>query len=870
VLQEQAEVATKAKANFLSNMSHEVRTPLNAVLGIARLLADTTLSLEQQQYVSMIVTSGHLLLTILDDILDYSKIEAGQLRIQYGPHNLVDIVEQATFLCYEMAVSKGLYLSWQVDPTLPPILMLDTARLQQVLLNLLSNAIKFTKTGGVQLIVTGQPLSPAAELALRHVNTSPRNGIGSGALTSRSRTSPALSAVASPGPISSSPGRATPSESVRHYQLEFEIRDTGIGITPAQVSMLFKSFSQVQHINGEYGGTGLGLVICKRLVSAMGGGDLRVRSQQGGAKSGSSFSFHIVSAQFDGSQVSTPVSTSTRLSSSSLTAGGTRRLVPVSRPLPVHNELKQQQQQQQRNGGNQTQQLFRLSAEEMGRLAHSSVVYVGVSNPASQVWVALLKHYGATVISCSTIAEVVQFLHETSHNTAVAHHTVTASPPLLTPSAIAHLSPTSAAEFPMLAAFRGVCHALVMDLDSCTAGLSEESLVEAVISYAPLRMLCLYSKAHMELPSDALLHALGENTTPTGSPLSPDIVNRERVMVPALLVAEMEQSFAMPLDVASSTTGGGGAAAAAAVATAATAAAGLPPFTPVVSFTAPRPSWVEPDVVSPPQQPQPHHERAPSSSAGMARILRRVLRKPFKLQSFLDALLAVFVDPVPVLTVPLTPSCAAAAAAAVVSSSTTQGPTTAATMNATATAMNAAAAAAATVANSSSGSALRLPLRNKIASISATYPLRILLAEDNLINQKMMVMLLRRLGYEICIADNGLAALQLIEEKAARGPEFEIQCIIMDASMDVMDGMECTRVIRSQQQPHRVRPFIIAHTANVTQEFKQNCLEAGMDQFTTKPVHVDQLIRCLKLAYAAQRPSASPPSGISSAPPSSS
>jgi signal transduction histidine kinase len=139
---EAAEAATRAKADFLSNMSHEIRTPMNAVLGVGRLLADTPLSLEQQQLVQMITNSGQLLLTIINDILDYSKIDAGRLTLNFGSHNINEVLESAALLCYDMAASKGLELSWFVDPSLPPALLLDATRLQQVLLNLMSNAIK--------------------------------------------------------------------------------------------------------------------------------------------------------------------------------------------------------------------------------------------------------------------------------------------------------------------------------------------------------------------------------------------------------------------------------------------------------------------------------------------------------------------------------------------------------------------------------------------------------------------------------------------------------------------------------------------------------------------------------------------------------
>ena len=113
----------------------------------------------------------------------------------------------------------------------------------------------------------------------------------------------------------------------------------------------------------------------------------------------------------------------------------------------------------------------------------------------------------------------------------------------------------------------------------------------------------------------------------------------------------------------------------------------------------------------------------------------------------------------------------------------------------------------------------------------------------------MMVMLLRKLGYEIEIASNGVEALKILEREAVKGREKEIECILMDASMDVMDGLECTRVIRQQQFPNRVRPYIVAATANATDEYRHLCLASGMDRFISKPVDVNELIKALKAAY---------------------
>jgi len=113
-------------------------------------------------------------------------------------------------------------------------------------------------------------------------------------------------------------------------------------------------------------------------------------------------------------------------------------------------------------------------------------------------------------------------------------------------------------------------------------------------------------------------------------------------------------------------------------------------------------------------------------------------------------------------------------------------------------------------------------------------PLQVLLAEDNVINQKMMVMTLRKLGYDVLVAANGRDCIQLLDRQATLGANAEIEVILMDVSMDVMDGIECTTVIRQQQMPHRKRPYIIAQTANTSDDFRSRCAEAGMDDFLSK------------------------------------
>jgi CheY-like chemotaxis protein/nitrogen-specific signal transduction histidine kinase len=222
-----AEQASQAKSQFLANMSHEIRTPMNAILGFSSILSDLITDTIQRYYLDAITKSGKTLLQLINDILDLSKIEAGKFIVQYTPVTIKTLLDEIEIIFSQKFNDKSINFSVEIAEDIPAYLLLDEIRLRQILLNLVGNAVKFTESGFIKISVAAEPCECGSAV-----------------------------------------------------HLIISVCDSGIGIAKDQQEQIFAAFTQQKQQDVKYGGTGLGLTICKRLLELM-GGDITVESELG-------------------------------------------------------------------------------------------------------------------------------------------------------------------------------------------------------------------------------------------------------------------------------------------------------------------------------------------------------------------------------------------------------------------------------------------------------------------------------------------------------------------------------------------------------------------------------------------------------------
>jgi CheY-like chemotaxis protein len=809
----------------------------------------------------MITSSGELLLSIINDILDFSKIESNNLQLERRDFNLFDCVENAFQMLFDKANSKGLEFAYIIEPSTPAIIIGDITRLQQVILNLLSNAVKFTKVGGVTLTVQSVLVSvtdiPSQSSLKSEQSFNSSNGNNFRDLPTSGESSRAST---EPPPL-------------YQYQLSFCVQDTGIGISSVVQDKLFSSFQQGDSsIQREFGGTGLGLAISKRLAEAM-HGSMWLESVEGeGSKfyfsiqafspcsPATTFSQNLVASLLNNSSHSASDTTASPNAVKQDPNSSTTVTQPTSIPLAVGTTAVARMR------------LFNQQCIDRGKYLHGKYV-ITICNRGStaQQYRLMFEAQDMEVDNAGTVFDCLSALQ------IVNNRALPALPHLIFFYNDGNTSSSQIlVEIELLInCLKRLCEAHLAVADQAALHLisaqAKSMLICTILARSPDMSNSQYIATNHKptvIPANSM-HLSSSEAVPNPSEYFPRIISTRNNQTAVTIHSETSPSTLSPSKHFRTTAEGG-----------------CVINITFLQFTQPVKQAEIIRLIANHFQDPPAAEKLDNQED---LIPVRAHSNPLATVNDNRNINDRFASAVHPLQraqshMPITRQLDSTSELLVPNSNTialnnnsnnkynnhhSNNSTASSNTNTSSSSVSNPTATKSdglliSTARSSANKAHVRSVDAPIANLAASCPLVILLAEDNRINQKFMTMMMNKLGYNISIANNGFEVLDKLAQgqPGKRDKVQAFQVILMDVSMDQMDGLECTRRIRSKirseyqskgqdtgEEELNNFPYIIACTANCTNDFRTLCLQAGMNDFLGKPVVLELLETSLRKAH---------------------